>query len=195
MKRTRVDSREFDRLKDITDPIIEQGEKDHTEYILNSKSPDAGSSESFVRKTLEDILNAIKEWFKSEYNFTDKDLSNFPELDKLIYHKDGWTLNSSIFGHYAAYNKYRNKVNLINSINHIIELESRRLRNTVFDTLNERTGLFEYVKITGEPDCDKDTGICRSHYGIFKVGIDEYELPPFHWRCYCWAIYSDNPNM
>ena len=181
----RVSTKDFYKLKNNTDPIIEKGQKDHQEYIEQAKSPNPDDSEIFVRNTLEQVLDEVKEWFKDQYDFVDSDFDNFPSLDQLIWHESGWNLHDAILGHYATYNKYRNKQNLINSINRIIHNESDRLRNSVWDTLNERSQRFSHVLITGENRC----GGCGDYYGEFKVGSNLYILPPFHDDCGCFAIY------
>ena len=147
-----------------------------------------------MRNTLEDILKEIKQWFKNEYDFENDDFRNFPELDDLIYHNNGWTIRNAIIKHLAAYNKYRRKQEFINSLCNIVEQESERLRNTVFDSLNEKTGRFEYVTIGGDNCCDNDSHICEPYYGTFKANTHP-DLPPYHQRCHCWAIWHDNPEL
>lgn len=192
---TRVDTRDFSRLKKITDPIVQQGKRDNQEYIENNVDLKAEDIEMICRATLEDVLDEIKEWFKSQYDFDTHDFDHFPTLDELIYHENGWTLTSAITTHLKAYNTWRKKEALINSINIILELEAERLRNTVFDTLNEKTERFAYVTIYGDNCCENDSNICEPHFGTYKVKKHNYDLPPYHWGCHCWALYHDNPNL
>ena len=192
---TRVDTRDFARLKKTTDPIVEEGKEANAEYIENTVDIKATDLEMILRNTLEDVLIEIKQWFKDIYDFHDEDLRNFPTLDQLIYHKDGWTLKSAIQTHLESYNKWRKKADLINALNSILELESERLRNTVFDSLNEKTERFAYVTISGDHCCDDDSGICTPHYGTYEVKKHNYDLPPYHHGCHCYAVYHDNPDL
>lgn len=187
---TRVSSKDFDKLKEKTKPIIVVGEQDHTTYINNNIDIKSEDSEVIVRNTLEDIREIIEQWFIETYDFDRTTLRNFPILDDLIYHKDGWNLADAIDAHYAIYNKTRNKKILINSINRIIENESDRLCNTVFDELNDREKRFEFVTIGGECTCEQDSGICVPFQGTYKAK-DHPDLPPYHWGCGCWAVWHD----
>ena len=183
----RVDTREFKQIEKRTDPIIEQGEKDHAEYVKNAQSPTADDSEMFVRNTLEDVIKEIQEWFMDKYDFRESTFDTFPSLDALLWHKDGWSLSSAIKQLYETYNRKRDKNDLIFGINRIIETESKRLRNTIFDTANERENRFKYVIISGENLC----GSCGIFYGTFSCSSGVYILPPYHPGCECWAIYLD----
>lgn len=191
---TRVDTREFSRLEKITDPIIHTGKEDITDYVnqMTTEKQDKiiDDLESIMRNTLEDVLVEIKHWFKDEFDFHDDDFRNFPELDQLIYHKDGWTIRSAIIKHLLTYNKWRKKQDFINSLCKIVEQESERLRNTVFDSLNEKTERFEYVTIGGDNCCDNDSHVCEPYYGTFKANTHP-DLPPYHWGCHCWAVWHD----
>lgn len=209
-KLTRVSTKDFNGLENKTDGIIASGKQDIEYYIQNNKTKkmEADTLESLTRNTLEDVLDEVSEWFidtfkefEEKYNVK-KHKPNLPKLDQLLYRKNGWTLSKSIKWHLQNYNKWRKKEDLVNSLNNIIETESIRLRNMVFDTMNENTGCFPYVTITGDKCCsshkDKhwhDEGLCESHYGTFRVGIDFYDLPPYYPICHCYAIYHDNPDL
>ena len=181
----RVDTRDFKKLEKRTDPIITQGKEDHKDYVRNTKSPEAEDSEMFVRNTLENVVEEIKQWFIDEYDFPRSAFDNFPSLDQLVWNQDGWTIHNAILKAYEEYNKIRDKSILILRINRIIDTESIRLRNTVFDSANEREGRFKKVQIGGEDNC----GNCGHFYGVFSVKNHLYVLPPFHPECECWAVY------
>lgn len=183
----RVDTREFKQIEKRTDPIIEQGKKDHAEYVKNTQSPTADDSEIFVRNTLEDVMKEIQQWLIDYYDFVKSDFDNFPSLDMLIWHKDGWSIRSALANIYEEYNKIRDKSLIILRVNIIIDTESIRLRNTIFDTANERTKRFNKVIITGEDRC----GNCGFFYGTFRVEKGDYILPPYHPDCGCYAVYYD----
>lgn len=80
----RVDTRDFKKIEKHTDPIITQGKKDHKDYIENAKSPKLEDSEMFLRNTLEDVIEEIKQWFIDEYDFSKSTFDNFPSLDQLV---------------------------------------------------------------------------------------------------------------
>lgn len=187
----RVDTREFKQIEKRTDPIVQQGEKDHAEYVKNTQSPTADDSEMFVRNTLEDIVKKIQEWFIDYYDFHKEDFEHFPTLDELVWHKDGWSIHSAIQNYYEEYNRTRNKLTLITKVTRLIDNESERLRNTVFDSANERNGRFEQVTITGDNCCENDSHLCEPYYGTYEVKKHRYDLPPYHWGCHCYAIYHD----
>ena len=182
----RMDRKDFDKLMKFIQPTIDDGVKEHDEYIRMTNSPERDTSEILIRETLENVLDAIKQFLIDEYDFVDSDFDNFPSLDQLIYHENGWSIRSSVDRHYDTYNKIRDKDALYN-LKGTIKNESRRLCYTVFDTGNEKAQYFKFVTIGGEDRC----GNCGVNYGTFRVGSGTYTLPPYHEECLCWCVYHD----
>ena len=200
-KQRYVSTKDFLRCEEVTEPKIRQGTNNLTEYFKNHNQIKVDDIIVLMRHCLNDVLDATKTWFiKTYFNTNNKEtlrtlLDNFPSLDDLIYHENGWTLDKSIEHHYNAYNKWRKINNLQNALCNILYLESDRLRNTIFDTLNERyLDRFKYVTIIGDSCCENDSKVCEMHYGTYRVAVDFYYLPPYHLGCHCYAVYHDNPE-
>ena len=172
-----ISTADFNDLIYETFSMLSKDIKELIEYILNEPNLKIEDIEVLIRDILEKALSFIKTWFKSHYNIKDSIFRNFPVLDSLLYNKDGWTLHNSIKDHYDAYNKWRIKNNFINALLNIIATEIQRLPNTTFDTIVERANLFDFVIIFGEAACGER---CAKHLGIYQIGIDRYELPPYH---------------
>ena len=177
-----MDQKDFDKMRAQVLPDAVIGIQEHFEYIQDSTSPDAETSEVIVRNTLEEVCKHIKQFLIDNYDFVKSDFDNFPTIDKLCWHKDGWTITKGIARHYSEYNKI-----YLHKIEDIIENESERLCYSVFDEGNERANRFSYVKISGEDRC----GNCGVYYGDFPTYKKDYTLPPYHKQCGCWAVYHD----
>ena len=181
-----MDQKDFDKMRAQVLPDAVIGIQEHFEYIEDSTSPDAETSEVIVRDALEEVCEHIKQFLIDNYYFVKSDFDNFPTIDKLCWHKDGWTIAKAIAHRYSEYNKTRSKMYL-HKIEDIIENEAKRLCYTVFDESNERTHRFMYVEIGGADGC----GGCGVNYGVFLAGSGGYLLPPYHEDCQCWAVYHD----
>ena len=205
-KQRRIDTRDFKVIKTTTNPMVKRGKSHLKTYLQAITSPNVGTIETFMRVCLEEVKDYIEKWMVEEIGFKRKSLSNFPDLDSLIYHEDGWTLRSAIKSHRDTYNTTRAKQPFIQSLYNILDLESDRLRNTIFDTLNEKENRFRYVTIKhGEQDasdhpndegesCPDCHGACDKYIGTYDIKRDLYMLPPYHAGCHCYAVYSDDPN-
>jgi len=202
-----VSTTEFNDLIYKIFPIILNDMKELSDYILHETNLKMEDVEVLIRDILERALSIIKDWIKKHYNVKDSAFRNFSSLDSLLYHEDGWTLHSSIKNHFDAYNKWRNKSNLINALTAIVATEAQRLPITTFDELVQKLDLFEFVIIYGEAACGQG---CSQHFGTYRVGIDKYTLPPYHparWyidehghahfvpACKCKATYCDVDNL
>lgn len=171
-------------------------------YIMDTPDIKTDDIETLLRNILEDALATIKDWIKKKYKIVDHYFRNFPSLDKLIYHEDGWTLHSAIIKHYEAYNKWRIKPNFINALLSILMTEIQRLPATTFDEIVRRTNMFEFVIIGGRAECGRR---CSQHHGVYIVDQDDYTLPPYHkgfWRnhkwipaCKCSYMYCDEEDL
>ena len=183
----RVDSRDFNKLQKEVDPIVKDGKEDLHSYINEATSPIAETIEVIMRNTLEDVFQEIKEWFMDTYDMTQSDFDHFPTLDELLFHQNGWSLRSAIERHIADYNHHRSKPVLQAKLDIILRNEADRLKFTVYDSANERSGQFQWVTIGGANAC----GGCGEYYGTFKSESGSYILPPYHVDCACWAVWHD----
>ena len=197
-----VSTRDFyDLLKQIIKDLFDDVEE-FTDYILNEPNLKVDNIESLLRNMLEDVVEIIKKWIQKKYKIKDSFFRNFPSLDNLIYHNEGWTLHNAINKHFQAYNKWRIKENLLNALMSILVTEIQRLPNTIFDEVVRRTHLFEYVTIFGKAGCGTR---CSKHYGTYIIDVDDYELPPYHkafWNgkrlipaCQCKYCYHDSDEL
>jgi hypothetical protein len=181
-----MDKKDFEKMQKQTESKVEETIKEHNEYITDSLLPYSEETEFIVRKGLEEILETIKQFLIDEYDFVESDFDNFPTLDMLIYHENGWTLHQAIINYYKEYNTSRSKEILKLKVKKLIINESNRLCYTVFDESNDRTNRFRHVTIDGENRC----GGCGDNYGTFPADSHP-PLPPYHEACGCWAVWHD----
>lgn len=211
-------SKEIDEIAEVIISKLEQNldVSGLIDYIEEAPDLKLEKLQFFVRNILDtSLLITIKE-LKGQYGFDEKEFRNFPSLDELIYHDNGWTLNNSVKYHYDSYNRWRIKENLINALLNLIATEIQRLPHTTFDTLVRILQLYKYVQIYGEAACSDDAllgsenQVCAKHIGIYEIGIDDYELPPYHTAkmkirksdqkivhvrgCKCEYVYYDDPK-
>lgn len=193
-----TDIKNYDNLlKQLNNDLFDDIEE-FIDYVLNESNLQVGDIEILLRNILEDAIEIIKKYIQKKFKIKESDLRNFPPLDDLIYHDEGWTLHNAIDKHLQAYNRQRIKQNLINALMSILVTEIQRLPNTVFDEIVQRAELFECVTIFGNADCGET---CSKHFGTYLIGIDKYTLPPYHkayWNgkrfvpgCKCKRVYHN----
>lgn len=205
----------------ISETIIQTLEKnmdisDLIEHLEKAHNLQLEDLEILVRDILDNGLQITIQELKSNYGLTQKEFRNFPSLDDLVYHDNGWTLHNAIKRHYEAYNRWRIKENLINGLLNIIATEIQRLPRTSLDFIIRELQLYVYIIIYGACNCsdnnllESEQGICARNCGHYIIGTEDYTLPPYHsakykerasdhkrvWAkgCKCKYAYYDDPQ-
>lgn len=108
-------------------------------------------------------------------------------LDEILYHKDGKTLQDRLDSHYEIYNNstktLEDRLILSNKLARIVRAEVKYITNTaMFYAIKDKA---KFLVVHGE-----DTGIdcdCSENWGTFPV--EDFDattmLPPFHPDCEC----------
>ena len=108
---------------------------------------------------------------------------------QLTYSQDGITFKDRVQKHYQNYLKNNNKTIFLNSLQKIINTESKHIFNHEVNNLLTDATTCELV---GGDACDD----CLDHLGGGKVDIKKlYDLPPYHSNCNCVIVYYRQEDL
>ena len=160
--------------------IIKNKEKTKIEKKQEIKEQILNSLES----TIAYILKEIENLYPNSYDKTAK-----IELEKLLYNKDGLTLDERINQWFA---KENNEQILAYHMRLILITETEQIIPRVIQTKLTRNKI--YIEILfGGGECL--TGVCIDYADGEAYPENEIELPPYHPNCGCEAIFYDIDDL
>ena len=130
------------------------------------------------------VLKEIETLYPNSYDKNAK-----IELEKLLYHKDGLTLNQRINNWFK---EEENEQILAYHMRLILRTETEQIIPRIIQTKLTRNKIRVEI-LEGGGECS--TGICAEYADGEAYPEDEIELPPYHPDCECQAIFYDIDDL
>ena len=153
--------------------IKAQKKQEVKEEILNS-----------LTDTMTYVLKEIEKLYPNSYDKNAK-----INLEKLLYNKDGLTLNQRIDNWFK---EEENEQNLAYHMRLILRTETEQIIPRIIQTKLTRNKIYVEI-LEGGGECS--TGICSEYADGEAYPEDEIELPPYHPDCECQAIFYDIDDL
>ena len=131
---------------------------------------------------LEELLTKDLQVIKKIYKTFDDD--KILDLDNLLYHKDGKTLEERVHHWFTTYSEEQ-LTELFFHLCLILDTESMQL---ITSTIREKTKV-EYVEISSG-ECD----ICGGEIEEIE-NVEDVDLPPYHPHCGCHACFYEEYDL
>ena len=160
--------------------------------IINNKQKTKTEKRQQVKDTILDSLTDTMSYVLKEIetlypNSYDKNAKI--ELEKLLYHKDGLTLNQRINNWFK---EEENEQNLAYHMRLILRTETEQIIPRIIQTKLTRNKVYVEI-LQGKGECS--TGMCAEYADGQAYSEDEIELPPYHPDCGCEAIFYDIDDL
>lgn len=172
---------EMDHLYEIVHELCEEDKEDL--YKTLKKTFNETKILKLIYKFLEGLLSLDLQEIKKIYKtFNEEKILN---LDNLLYHKDGKTLEERIHYWFETYSKEQ-LTELFFHLCLILDTESMQL---ITNVIKEKTKV-EYVEIS--------SGECDTCGGEVIEGVENIEnvaLPPYHPYCGCHAYFYEEYDL
>lgn len=150
-----------------------QKKQEVKEEILNS-----------LTDTMAYVLKEIEKLYPNSYDKNAK-----INLEKLLYNKDGLTLNQRINNWFKEID---NEQTLSYHMRLILRTETEQIIPRIIQTKLTRNKVYVEI-LEGGGECS--TGICSEYADGQAYPEDEIELPPYHPDCECQAIFYDIDDL
>ena len=160
--------------------------------IINNKQKTKIEKRQQVKETILDSLTDTMSYILKEIetlypNSYDKNAKI--KLEKLLYNKDGLTLNQRINNWFK---EEENEQNLAYHMRLILRTETEQIIPRIIQTKLTRNTVYVEI-LEGGGECS--TGICSEYVDEQAYPEDEVELPPYHPDCGCQAIFYDIDDL
>lgn len=160
--------------------------------IINNKQKTKIEKRQQVKETILDsltdtmsyVLKEIERLYPKSYDKNAK-----INLEKLLYNKDGLTLNQRIDNWFK---EEENEQNLAYHMRLILRTETEQIIPRIIQTKLTRNKIYVEI-LEGGGECS--TGICSEYADGQAYPEDEIELPPYHPDCECQAIFYDIDDL
>ena len=168
-------------MNELYELIHELCEEDKEElYKLLKETFNETKVLNLLYNFLEELLAKDLQFIKKIYKTFDD--NKFLELDNLLYHKDGKTLEERVHYWFTTYSEEQ-LTELFFHLCLILDTESMQL---ITSTIKEKTKV-EYVEISSG-----ECGICG---GGIEENVEDVELPPYHPNCGCHACFYEEYDL